>query len=251
MRIFWSQSKHHFLCKSPFPSSDIFQFWNILISKDLENWKLKSTGNLDVGKVLKYMSALCARLPFHFEGSQVEVAVANSPKIILHQNLSSPKILNKCTFSTAEVLQIIWFLQRLSDPICEHPFKWVNPPSPVHCWKKYKFLWIGHWKIRELFHLGLIPICTESTTMKSVSTDIMTQELLANWINRKADSVHLEWKQRSEQISDTSAILHQQPAFCLVGLNQPCDRNTETNKNTEKDTFEIKQSKHVTHWYVY
>ena len=136
MRIFWSQSKHHFLCKSPFPSSDIFQFWNILISKDLENWKLKSTGNVDVGKVLKYMSALCARLPFHFEGSQVEVAVANSPKIILHQNLSSPRILNKCTFSTAEVLQIIWFLQRLSDPICEHPFKWVNPPSPVHCWKK-------------------------------------------------------------------------------------------------------------------
>ena len=71
-----------------------------------------SDGNLDIctrlfEKILKSMRSPCkASFSFHFEGSQLEVAVANSPKIILHQNLSSPKILNKCTFSTPEVSQI-------------------------------------------------------------------------------------------------------------------------------------------------
>ena len=69
-------------------------------------------GNLDLctrlfEKISKSMRSPCeASFSLHFEGSQVEVAVANSPKIILHQNLSSPQILNKCTFSTPEVSQI-------------------------------------------------------------------------------------------------------------------------------------------------
>ena len=126
-----------------------------------------------------HMSALCVRLPFHFEGSQVEVAVANSQEIILHQNLSPPKILNKCTFSTAEVLQIIWFLQRLSDAICQHLFKWANPPSPVqkknHQCNAGKSTFFVNWKTQLLSWTRPNP---ESTTMKSVFSDIMTQELL-------------------------------------------------------------------------